>query len=416
MSSTRTAKPGTPFRQEKFASANQSGLLANLVAKRCLQIGDAAERAPIWFLQWLSWQPGGLAAHIPEIFSAGDLKLNPVEDLERLLFETCLDGDGEYAPQYDPDWQLAAAYRARWIKKHSGGVETTIGRKIVEAFAHARETRSLVLIQGVSGVGKSHVAREYVQRGAGLARLINVPSAGDDQSFFRTIATALGLSSSLKLKAVEMRERIETTLCCGDLELIFDQAEFLFPQYLRGYSLPSRLAWIRTALVDRGVPVSLLATPQYDKEKSRTEKLTGWNSAQWTSRISFVQDLPEVLTTKDLITAARGIFPEGDEKTWLALAGYVAENPHRNLFHIEALAKRARRLATQRERTEAMPDDLRNALRESMSPVATRDSRTIRRPRAAISPARRDISASIGQHTRNNFTMLDAPASGLVVK
>jgi len=414
MSSTRTAKPGTPFRQEKFASANQSGLLANLVAKRCLQIEDAAERAPIWFLEWLSWLPGGLAAHIPEIFPAGDLKLNPVEDLERLLFETCL--DGEYAPQYDPDWQLAAAYRARWIKKHSGGVETTIGRKIVEAFAHARETRSLVLIQGVSGVGKSHVAREYVQRSAGLARLINVPSAGDDQSFFRTIATALGLSSSLKLKAVEMRERIEATLCCGDLELIFDQAEFLFPQYLRGYSLPSRLAWIRTALVDRGVPVSLLATPQYDKEKSRTEKLTGWNSTQWTSRISFVQDLPEVLTTKDLITAARGIFPGGDEKTWLALAGYVSENPSRNLFHIEALAKRARRLATQRGLVEATPDDLRNALRENMSPVAIRDSRTVRQPRAALSPARRDISASVAPDVRNNFARLDPHASGLVVK
>ncbi|HUZ06338.1 MAG TPA: ATP-binding protein, partial [Candidatus Paceibacterota bacterium] len=207
-----------------------------------------------------------------------DLKLNPTEDLERGLFETCL--DGEFSPQCDPDWQLAAAYRDWWIQKHSGDVENTVGRKILEAFANARETRSLVLIQGVSGIGKSHIARGYVQRSAGLARLINVPSSGDDQSFFRTIATALGLSSSLKLKAVEMRERIEATLCGGDLELIFDQAEFLFPQFLRGYSLPSRLAWIRTALVDRGVPVSILATPQYEKEKFRTEKLTGWNSSQ----------------------------------------------------------------------------------------------------------------------------------------
>jgi hypothetical protein len=412
--STRTAKPGTPFRQERFASANQSGLLANLVAKRCLQIKDASERAPIWFIQWLSWQPGGLAAHIPEIFPKKDYQFDSVDELERQLFETCL--DGEFPPQYDPDWKLAAAYRARWIQKHSGGVETTVGRKMVEAFANARETRSLVLIQGVSGIGKSHTAREYVHRSGGVARLVNVPSAGDDQSFFRTIATALGLSSSLKLKAVEMRERIEATLCSGDLELIFDQAEFLFPQYLRGYSLPSRLAWIRTALVDRGVPVSLLATPQYDKEKSRTEKLTGWNSSQWTSRISFVQGLPEVLPTQDLITSARGIFPEGNEKTWLALAGYVSENLNRNLFHIEALAKRARRLATQQGRSEATPDDLRNALRENMTPIAIGDSRTLRQPRAAISPVRRDIGASVARSASDNFARLDATASGLAVK
>ena len=100
MSSTRTAKPGTPLRQERFASAYRCGLLSNLVAKRCARIEEAHEPAAIWFLQWLSWQPGGLAAHIKEIFPASDLKMNPVEDLEKELFETCL--DGEYDPRNYP--------------------------------------------------------------------------------------------------------------------------------------------------------------------------------------------------------------------------------------------------------------------------------------------------------------------------
>ncbi|MEI9863614.1 MAG: hypothetical protein WDN00_03470 [Limisphaerales bacterium] len=75
MSSTRIAKPGTPFRQNRFASAYPSGLLANLVAKRCAQIEDPTEREPIWFLQLLSWQPGGLAAHVDKIFPANQLNL-----------------------------------------------------------------------------------------------------------------------------------------------------------------------------------------------------------------------------------------------------------------------------------------------------------------------------------------------------
>jgi len=61
MSSTRTAKPGTAPRQERFASSFHKGILANLVAKRCREIRaphDVQEmREAIWFLQFTSLQP-----------------------------------------------------------------------------------------------------------------------------------------------------------------------------------------------------------------------------------------------------------------------------------------------------------------------------------------------------------------------
>lgn len=60
MSSTRRAAPGTPPRQERFASSPQfeKGLMGNLVARRCEVIADKKQGELIWFLQGLSHELG----------------------------------------------------------------------------------------------------------------------------------------------------------------------------------------------------------------------------------------------------------------------------------------------------------------------------------------------------------------------
>ncbi len=62
MSSTRRQTEPGPLRQERFASSQEfkRGLLANLVAKRCGILERAADRDLVWFLQFVSHQPGGL--------------------------------------------------------------------------------------------------------------------------------------------------------------------------------------------------------------------------------------------------------------------------------------------------------------------------------------------------------------------
>src|ERR1035438_141503 len=64
MSSTRTAKDDSVFNQSRYASSPEfeRGLIANLVAKRCALLTAKADRELIWFVQYLSHQPGGLAA------------------------------------------------------------------------------------------------------------------------------------------------------------------------------------------------------------------------------------------------------------------------------------------------------------------------------------------------------------------
>src|SRR5215472_3298965 len=62
MSSTRHAKPGSRFRQDKFSSSPEfeTGLIANLVARRCSILDDPEEREIVWFLQLLSHRQGGI--------------------------------------------------------------------------------------------------------------------------------------------------------------------------------------------------------------------------------------------------------------------------------------------------------------------------------------------------------------------
>jgi hypothetical protein len=64
MSSTRHASDDSPFRQERYMSDPEMsrGLGANMVAARVKSVPDPEHRKLIWWLQKVSWQPGGIEA------------------------------------------------------------------------------------------------------------------------------------------------------------------------------------------------------------------------------------------------------------------------------------------------------------------------------------------------------------------
>jgi len=193
--------------------------------------------------------------------------------------------------------------------------QTTVGRRIADALDFTRQSRCLTLIDGPARIGKSFSAEDYCQRSAGLVRFVAVPCSSDDVSFFRAIAKALGVSSSLQLKAAELRLRIEETLSNGDLALLFDEAHYCFPQNWQRYAMPSRVNWIMTALANSKIAAAIITTPQFFAAQKKTEELTGWNGSQFDGRIAHVERLPEVLPIQDLLAVARSIFPEGDSHT-----------------------------------------------------------------------------------------------------
>lgn len=376
MSSTRHAPAGAPLRQERFSSSFQQGLLANLVAKRCAEIAAPADRAAIWFAQSQSWKAGGLGALAAELLRRFPLPEWRAQVQPSLLlgetWKTALKSAIEQlclnprAPLSEV-WDALDAYRAMWLSELPERAETSVGRQVGAALEYTRSAGTLTLIDGPARIGKTFAAQEWCQRSGGLARYAQVPCSNDDVSFFRAIAQALGVSSSLQLKAAEIRGRVEEVLQAGDLMLVLDEAHYAWPQRWQRYAMPSRVNWIMTALVNHGVAVALVTTPQFYTAQKRVEGLTGWTSEQFIGRIGHLERLPEKLEKSDLLAVARAMLPEGEDATLKALAGYAVLSK-KHLASIKSIVDRSRWLAGMEGRKEVSADDVRRAMKESVIP------------------------------------------------
>jgi histone H3/H4 len=118
-----------------------------------------------------------------------------------------------------------------------------------------------------------------------------------------------------------------------------------------------------TALVNWGVPVALVTTPQFQLAQKRTEKLTGWNSDQFQGRIGHLERLPKALGKADLVEIAQVLLPELDHRAAEALAEFAGRSSTR-LGSIEAISKRARWFAHQAGRQSVTAEDVRTVMRE----------------------------------------------------
>lgn len=451
MSSTRRAKDDSIFHQHRYASSPEfeRGLLANLVAKRCALITAAGDRELIWFIQYLSHQPGGLAAMAQAILAKypdriqtaqmaamklapgaicqadqvrkihGDLPwevtcqfplrgqtlrdafsvesfLDDIPEspdamdrptsypatvflaacanaassqLEKWLRELCLDPESSLTtgPWYFPRLvETLREYKADFIRRKGAGVVTALGQKLCDALNYTAYGRGLTLMQGEARTGKSFAARAWCEQRPGLARFIEVPPSNDDISFFRAMARGLGLGNFLNYKATEIRERVESVLLAGDILLVLDEAQRLWPQRNLRYGFPGRVVWVMS-MANANVPIAMVSTPQFIQSQKAAEK-TGWNSAQLTGRISHYEALPGSLSLDDLRAVAKAVLPEAGELVLKALALY-AQTSARGLAAIDSIAKRARYAAMGDGRAQATTEDVRKAMQESVIPA-----------------------------------------------
>src|ERR1035437_4528179 len=394
MSNTRTAKPGTPLRQERWASSEEfeRGLLGNLVARRCSALDDPEKRQLVYFLQSLSHREGGIekvAAVLlsafserigtpsmhqfgmkpGQVYSASQVRAvrqdiqtddnprhswplkgerefaleeisddyvappdtapesypakefsdhceNATRGLAGHLEELCLNPavkmqDGW--PWYFPTlFQSLREYQAAFAEKErSETVVTEIGAQIYDTLDYALEAKCLVLIEGLARMGKTFAAKAWCSERPGPARYVQVPSTNDDVGFFRAIAKALGVSCGRSWKAVQLRQRIEDTLQTGDLILVMDEAHYLWPVSDCRHALPGRINWVMTALINQGVPVALVTTPQFIVTQKAVEKRTHWTSEQFIGRIGHYLPLPKSLGEEDLGKVAKGLLQIG---------------------------------------------------------------------------------------------------------
>jgi hypothetical protein len=296
-------------------------------------------------------------------------------ELEKRLTELCLDPDSDPAtisPWYFPGLaQTLRDYQTLCLDRvGAGAVITELGRELNDALDCCKQSGFLVLVSGQARTGKTFAAKAWCQLHPGRARYVQTPASNDDISFFRVIAEALGLSSSLSLKGVQLRERIERTLQCSKLMLVLDEAHYLWPQNNRREALPNRITWLMTALVNYHVPVALITTPQFHHDQKIVEKKTGWNSQQFDGRIGLYRPLPEALSLADLEAVARSFLPAADSKTITMLAAY-ADVSLKSVASIESAVAFARMIATKEKRRDISRIDIARAIQQNVIPSDT---------------------------------------------
>ncbi|MGA2244323.1 MAG: ATP-binding protein [Verrucomicrobiota bacterium] len=293
--------------------------------------------------------------------------------LEKFLQEICLNPESslDSGPWYYPRLiETLREYKASFVlQKSAGVVVTALGAKVCDTLDYTAYSRGLTLMQGEARTGKSYAARAWCEQRPGVARFVEVPPSNDETSFFRALARGLGLGNFLNYKAGEIRDRVESVLLSGDILLVLDEAQRLWPQRNLRYGFPSRIVWVMT-MANAGVPIAMVSTPQFIQTQKAVEK-TGWDSAQLTGRISHFESLPGSLSADDLMAVAKAVLPEAGAQVLRVLAIY-AQTSARNLAAIDSISKRARYIAMRAGREAATTDDVRKAMQESVIPADTK--------------------------------------------
>jgi DNA transposition AAA+ family ATPase len=201
-------------------------------------------------------------------------------------------------------------------------VETAVTRQIAEELDFALETRSFILIEGREGIGKTEGARWWCDQHPGQVIYVRLEAGSDETTLYRSIARRVGTACSYQRKAVEMRARIQDALQGGHMMLVLDEAHYLWPQGDRSQRCaPKRMDWVRTALVDFGVPVALISTPQHFARQCDRFRKAGWNANQVQRRLARTVPLPEAIDSTDAVAVARSYFPGIPDRLLKRLAG-----------------------------------------------------------------------------------------------
>jgi hypothetical protein len=339
------------FRPEAFASSPDfdRGVPGNLVAARCRQLTDPEEIAMLWWLQQISWRQGGLIAFAAQIAEKNRSQIWTTETMYEgggelpetraipvpISGDICTAGFSEFLARATVDpaakslrlgtsgsydcrvhfndlWGALVALRKAEIEAaRKEIVETAVSARVFEALDFVRESRSFVLIEGREGLGKSEAARNWCRRHPGEAVYVSLQSGTDEMTLFRCIAQAVGTACAITRKAGEIKANVEKALQPGHLTLVLDEAHFLWPQSGRAErSAPKRVDWLRTALIDSGVSVAIVSTPQYFGNQCDRFRRGGWNANQIQRRLAHIERLPETLSLPDMRAVISLHFPQ----------------------------------------------------------------------------------------------------------
>ncbi len=215
-------------------------------------------------------------------------------------------------------------YRSRMENKIRGDFHlTAIGKQIWQTLDFALATRSMVLLDGLEGRGKTEAVKAWCELHSGQARFVSLKGVTNKTTVFREIALALGVTYAYGRTGPEMQARIEDVLRRSKIMLLIDEAHFLFNQSRLMTARPELIDWLDTAICNRGVPVALVTTPQFIQCMTRAKNQVEWNFNQFRRRVKRWIKLPDKNTETDIAAVARTLFRNTGEQVIKKVVGYA---------------------------------------------------------------------------------------------
>jgi hypothetical protein len=297
---------------------------------------------------------------------------NPCEEQEALMMEWQLGGrvyQKEAQLEYFQDIVGALVeFKRRYeadIRKQT--LLTAIGRKVWRQLDDMLKLRTLGMILGREGRGKTVAAQAWCDCHLGRARFVSLKGVSTKTTQFRAMSLALGVTHGSSRKSGEMQAGVEEVLRLSGLMPVIDEAHFFFNQGPRMYTRPEMLDWIDTALCNPPLPVALIATPQFLDCIQKAAVQTGWNYLQFKRRCKRLEVLPDKNTVADIEAVARKLAPGATTPAIKEIVGYAMLS-RRDLSAVGDVVREAKLLAEQTGADTLTYDHIKSAVHEVLLP------------------------------------------------
>jgi DNA transposition AAA+ family ATPase len=255
-----------------------------------------------------------------------------------------------------------------WLDFHAtsdGGAlaKTEIAEKVFKALDDAAADSNFIRIDGSARIGKTEAVKAWVERHPGRARLVTVPPTKCLDDLIRRIAEAIGLAFTPRTSGAVLRREVEYVIQLGELGFVFDESHFLIPTSYSATASPDRLNWVRSTIIDRGLPCAIVTTPQtFDGLSRKFVRATDYNMDQFYGRVCrHVKLGAPARADMDAVASVHcADFAESDRR----LVSAAAANSRAGLKTIEAVSRLARRKAAARKSATVEKRDVISAICE----------------------------------------------------
>lgn len=273
--------------------------------------GDNGELGELGQVLTDTLSPAALRAHCLEVARtelAQDLKATCEQPQIGLLYNSRQPGDG--APWYFVD---VAECLIRFISERRSAIydavaKTSLSQEISRECERAHATGSPIKLHGNARRGKTVSAELLVKLFPARFRIVNTPDSASLNDLLRAVAEAYGIRLERHCTEQDLRERIEYVRRFSAVTLIIDESHYLAPSKFTRNTAPVRLNWVRSALIDRGTPVVLIATEQsYNSAMKRFTNATHYVMEQFDGRVRTIK-LADKLSRDDMLAIGRKYF------------------------------------------------------------------------------------------------------------